>query len=162
MGEGSLQISQGRQNQLEISADPLVLMNSGVLTINTREGALGKLMVKDLKKVTLCGNVQVDIDELRGEQFMIIMQAEGTPLLEGTLYFKKLAATLYGNALVSLQGEVKDQTIYIKGSGLYAGDRLKTEKTTIHAEGLKPSSVWASKLLQATGSGKVQNVYEQL
>lgn len=171
-GEGKIEIKQGSKNYLEISADPDLLRNTeildkqGVLTICPSDADFfasfpgiinAKLTVERLDKITLAGSTQVDIDELRGEHFVIIVDLEGAAFLEGDLHFDHLITNLYGSSQVSLKGEVKTQTIFLKGSGKYAAQNLKSENTNVIIRGRGTVSVWAIDELNTSihGSGHV-------
>ncbi|QVL54862.1 MAG: DUF2807 domain-containing protein [Simkaniaceae bacterium] len=173
-GEGKMEIKQGSENHLEISADPALLRN---IKISNNRGVLmilpddvdfsarfpgiinAKLTVKHLEKITLAGNAQVDIDELKGEHFVIVLDLEGAALLEGNLYFDHLITNLYGSGQVSLQGEVKTQTIFLKGTGKYAGQNLKSETANVIIRGPGTAFVWATDELNPSirGSGNVHH-----
>jgi|GEM_PF-2819449 len=169
-GEGKMEIKQGSKNYLEISADPALLGNieildkQGVLTIHpTSADFKAKLTVKHLEKITLFGTPQIDIDELKGERFVIIVGLEGAAFLEGNLYFDHLITNLYGSGQVSLQGKVKTQTIFLKGDGKYAGQNLKSEKANVIIRGPGTVCVWSAEELNTSiqGSGHVYFVNHQ-
>jgi len=169
-GEGKMEIKQGSKNHLEISADPALLGNieildkQGILTIHPASADFkAKLTVKHLEKITLVGTPQIDIDELKGERFVIIVGLEGAAFLEGNLYFDHLITNLYGSGQVSLQGEVKTQTIFLKGDGKYAGQNLKSEKANVIIRGPGTVCVWSAEELNTSirGSGHVYFVNHQ-
>ena len=174
-GEGKMEIKQGSKNHLEISADPALLRNieisdkRGVLMIRPGDvdfsarfpGIINaKLTVKHLEKITLAGSAQVDIDELKGEHFVIVVDLEGAAFLEGNLHFDHLITNLYGSGQVSLQGKVKTQTIFLKGAGKYAGQNLKSENANVIIRGPGTVFVWATDELNASirGAGHVHYV----
>jgi len=174
-GEGKMEIKQGSENHLEISADPALLRNieisdqQGVLMIRPGDADFStrfpgiinaKLTVKHLEKITLAGSAAVDIDELKGEHFVIVVDLEGAAFLEGNLHFDHLITNLYGSGQVSLQGKVKTQTIFLKGVGKYAAQNLKSEIANVIIRGPGTAFVWATDELNASirGSGHVHYV----
>lgn len=80
-------------------------------------------------------------------------------MLEGNLYFDHLITNLYGSGQVSLQGEVKTQTIFLKGTGKYAGQNLKSETANVIIRGPGTAFVWATDELNPSirGSGNVHH-----
>lgn len=169
-----MEIKQGSENQLEVSADPALLRNieisdkRGVLMIRPGDADFSarfpgiinaKLTVKHLEKITLAGSAQVDIDELKGEHFVIVVDLEGASFLEGNLYFDHLITNLYGSGQVSLQGEVETQTVFLKGTGKYAGQNLKSETANVIIRGPGTAFVWATDELNSSirGSGNVHH-----
>lgn len=167
-GNGKIEIVQGSENVLELSADRRLLrntevsVNQGELIIHPVDLDLAerypeilhaKLTVKELDKIFLAGNAQVDIDEMKGDHLMIVMQLGGASLLEGTIDYDYLIVNLYGSAEASLRGKVKDQTVYIKGSGKYSGEHLKSVDTTVNIEGSGTAYVWPTGNLDASIMG---------
>ena len=164
-GEGKMEIRQGSKNHLEISADPALLSNieisdnQGVLMIHPGNADFSarfpgiinvKLTVKHLEKITLAGSLEIDIDELKGEHFVIVADLDKAAFLEGNLDFDHLITNLYGSGQVSLQGEVRNQSIFLKGDGRYAGQNLKSKNANIIVRGPGTVFVLATDELNAS------------
>ena len=160
VGMGKIEIKQGDKNQLILTANPkllekIVVTNQrGVLSIalsDTYKGIIkGVLIVNNLSKITLRGDVSVDIDKLKGKELMIVLQEEGSSLIEGFVEFDKLAITISGNSEALLKGEVKDQVVYISGSGIYEGEALKSKNANVHIQGAGTAFVYATDKLEGS------------
>ncbi|MCB1109343.1 MAG: DUF2807 domain-containing protein [Chlamydiia bacterium] len=155
-GRGKVEIHQGSVNQLEVIGDLLQKSHGSVLALCITDPLQMKLTVKNLEKISLDGEVHVDINELKGKR--LVTHSQGKSLLEGTLYFEQVITTIQGNAQATFQGKVHDQTICIKGKGVFAGESLETQKTTVTIQGAGVAQVWATDDLNSSvlGRGHIQ------
>ncbi len=107
------------------------------------------LIVNNLSKINLRGDVFVDIDKLKGKELIIILQEEGSSFIK----FDRLVVTISGSSEAFLKGEVEDQTVYITGSGMYEGEALKSKNAAVHIQGAGTAFVCATDKLESSTAG---------
>jgi len=143
-GSGRIEIQQGEKNTFTIKGDKslidntLIDINRGCLSVkpsNHSDVLEGKLIVTNLNKILLNGNVAVDIDQLNGDVLMVEMGRDGEPLVEGTIDVNRFALTMYGESRAVLRGNVKEVMIYIKGAGSFEGQELVADDAKIRIDG---------------------------
>ncbi|MCB1106994.1 MAG: DUF2807 domain-containing protein [Chlamydiia bacterium] len=167
-GAGIIEIKQGEANHLEISAPPSLLehifisADNKILTIesNGSDKLSAQLTSKDLEKIVLKGNVQVDIDKLIGEHLILEVGQTGTAIVEGTLDLNRLIVSLYGNSTADLRGKVGEQAVFIEDSATYVANKLKTTNTLVRNSGTGNAYIWATDQLNTSllGDGSIQYI----
>lgn len=168
-GGGKIEIKQTGRNRLTLAGKASLLNNTlltnqrGILSLTPKDHSSeiieGILEVIDLNKITLSGNVAVDIDMLKGNELIIELLAEGSPLLEGCLEFRKLSLKIEGSAHAILKGKGESQSVYITGEGNYVGRDFITKTSTAHIQQRGTASVNASDKLNASVIGYGQIHY---
>lgn len=148
---GTLTITQGEEEGLEISAEDNVMplissdVSDGTLlikmngTLNTTRGVIFRLKVKDLEAITISGAGGVKRSKLEGDT---------------------LSVRLLGAGSVELFGTVRAQNVEIAGAGAYNAPELASEEATVTIDGFGSAIVQVSKRLDATvnGAGSVEYI----
>jgi len=168
-GVGTLIITQGSANALEIKAesnllDHLVSDVSGDTlklgferqtwysrVIPTKDITY-RLTVQDLEAIIINGVGNLKIDAFDAPSLEITMN--GTGKIEiNNLAAESLAVNINGTGKVEVSGQAQSQSVDINGSGNYDAGALSTETTTIEIEGVASSTVWVTDMLDIRING---------
>jgi hypothetical protein len=163
---GDLQITQGDEEKLVITADDNVLplitteVNDGILNIGSRS-TVGMqlasplrydLTVRDLNSVRLSGAGNAEMEGLETDDLRVEISGAGNLAIRD-LQADRVDATLSGIGNVELGGEAARQEVRLSGAGSYNGGDLQTGSAEISLSGLGGATVWATESLDVTISG---------
>ncbi len=165
-GVGTLNISQGDQENLQIEGDDNILplitseVNNGTLvigikkgySINPTAGLVYTLTVKDLSQVELNGLGDVDMDGLQTEGLAVLVKGSGNANIRN-LSAKTLRIEIAGLGDITISGEVETQTVTISGSGNYKAKELASKDAEVRISGLGSAKLQVSDTLDARISG---------
>jgi hypothetical protein len=168
---GDLQITQGDEEKLVITADDNVLplitteVNNGILTIGGRSTVGMQVMsplrydltVRDLNSVRLSGAGNAEMDGLETGDLKVEISGAGNLAIRD-LKAERVDATLSGLGNVELGGEAQRQAVRLSGAGSYSGGDLQTGSAKIELSGLGGATVWATESLDVriSGAGNVE------
>jgi len=175
-GVGKIEIAHGERNQLVMKGDESLLEMTNIKYVNQTlsietsfpRKAYKKipilecqLTVNQLERISLNGSVSVDIDQLNSDSLYLDLVVNGSSSIEGNIEIKHLVIAMNGNGQIELKGKVEDQTIYIKGSGVYDGRKVKANKTKMFLLGSGNGYVYSSDeltvLIEGTGNVHYMN-----
>lgn len=161
-GSGKIEIKQGDKNVFALKGEEQLIKN---IVIDISQGELcvsplspfddnaspnileGQLTVQNLSRLVLDGNVNVDIDELKGQNLMIETGVRGSTIVEGNIDLNRLAVNIHENSLVLLKGKVNEQMVFIQGSGTFEGQKLTAKVSNVHIQGSGTAYVYPTQKL---------------
>lgn len=165
-GNGKVEIKQTGKNRLtlqgeEVLLDNLLLTNHrGILSASPKDpnifrhypkGVAAVLEVDHLSKITLKGDISLDIDQLKEKELSIY--GSGHSVIEALLDLDLFLIKMEGGMKGEIKGQAKEQSVFISGSGTYNGEGLKTEETTVNIQGSGTTYVNATEKLTAFIAG---------
>ncbi len=169
-GGSQLFLKQGNQDALTIEADPETLakidstVTKAVLYLGPKKNIhnIDKtvtyyLTVKNIESVKSSGGIRiVSQGKITGDKLNIVLDGSGT--VDIKIKVNELNNTINGAGDIKIQGNAKSQKITIAGSGVFQGDKLATDSTTISISGSGTAKIKAKDELNVKieGYGKVQ------
>ncbi len=174
-GFGELNIQQGDKESLTVSTDDNIMsyiqtdVSQGILAIgfdnegqqrgfNPSDGIKFDLVVKDLARLDISGDGDINIGELRAEKLLVnhggIGDLEITFLTADELIVRHSGA---GNMVIS--GLVKGQEVTHSGVGSYHAVDLRSQTTNIKISDAGSADVWAVDSLDVEISGLGEVTY---
>jgi hypothetical protein len=165
-GVGSLKITQGEQESLNIEGDDNILplitteVKDGTLligikkgyTVNPKASLTYNLTVKNLDQVELNGLGEVTMDGLQTEAFSIFVRGSGNTKIED-LVADTLRVEITGLGDITMSGTVDSQVVVISGSGNYKARDLSSKDAEVRISGLGSAKLRVSDNLDARISG---------
>jgi len=165
-GVGTLVITQGDREGLEITADDNILayvesnvfgrnLNLGVqdfINIQPSANIVYQLTVRELENIETSGVGQVDLKEFSGEDLTIAISGSGSVDISD-LAAESLEMKVSGMGDVQISGAVKDQRVEISGAGDYDASDLESETAQVEISGVGSAQVWATRSLDVELSG---------
>lgn len=169
-GTGTLVITQGSSEHLNISAEDNVLprLRSDVFNgrlelgpqpntaIHATQPIRYELALKQLKEVHLAGSGDIQAGTLDTDQLDLEVKGSGNANIE-RLTAKTLTISVAGSGTVTVAGQTAQQKITISGAGRYRAADLQSRQATIRVSGSGDCAVRASDSLDVsvTGSGNI-------
>lgn len=168
-GAGTLTITQGETESLEIEADDNILPalssnvdeNTLILSIEDKwwqqsviptEKINYTLTVIDLSDITINGAADLDIEDFETSSLTIKINGAGNiEIIDLTA--NEFNFEINGTANGKLSGEVDEISIMVNGMGNVNADDLLTSTADVEINGLGNATVWAEDLLSVSISG---------
>ena len=191
-GFGDVFIEQGEAEHLTVKTDDnilplldirvigkeLVLGMKPNVSVNPTHGIVYKLTVMDLKKISLSGSGNINVETVKSNSMAISLLGTGDTNLKsletdsisidlfgsGNITIEELAAkaldtNVKGSGDIKLNGKTDLQTVSVSGSGNYLAGDLETESTEINIPGSGNLTVWVTDQLKIHVNGSADVRY---
>jgi hypothetical protein len=110
------------------------------------------LDVKKLRGLEVSTMARVRVGQLSTDRFAIIFNGSDKITVD-RLEADQLEIDLSGKGMIELVGNVKEQKVYISGSGEYSGKELMSQRAEIIVEGIGNATVWVVEKLDVNING---------
>jgi hypothetical protein len=165
-GSGELEVIQGSQNSLKISAEdnllPYITTETSGDTLNiavkpgigftTTRPVHFTLTVKELDSINVSGAASVQSKKIQADHLQMKLSGFGDIVLNG-ITAKSLTIGISGSGNVKLDGSADELDASISGAGSLNSANLKTNKVVINISGVGQAVVWAVTQLEPSISG---------
>lgn len=171
-GQGQIIVNQGDQESLTIEAEdnvmPLIdtIVSGNTLTLDfdtgwfrtviPRKGIKYYLTLSDPREFIISGSGSLEATNISVESFRIQVNGSGKGFIRN-LVADRLVTEVNGSGKFVVQGEVREQTIKISGSGNYEAPNLTSDVASVKISGSGKTELNVRDELDVriSGSGKV-------